>query len=94
MKKQGGGRVVNIVSEQWNFGSAGWSVYLAGKGAMVGISRVMSAELAPENITVNMIAPGWMVTEKVTADTDTSTYLPGVRWATGSAEEIGTPARF
>ena len=40
MQGQGGGRVVNIVTELWNMAPAGWSVYMAGKGAMVGVSRV------------------------------------------------------
>lgn len=95
MKKQGGGRIVNIVSEQWNFGAPGWSVYLAGKGAMVGISRVMAAELGPENITVNMVAPGWMRDEKVGADVDTSGYAAGIPLRRqGSAEEIGNACAF
>ncbi len=95
MRACGGGRIVNIVTEQWNFGAAGWSVYLAGKGAMVGLSRVMSAELGPENITVNMIAPGWMRTEKVTPDVDTTGYVSGVPLGRqGDAEEIGKVCAF
>jgi 3-oxoacyl-[acyl-carrier protein] reductase len=95
MSAQGGGRIVNIVSEQWNFAGAGWSVYLAGKGAMVGLSRVMAEELGPENITVNMIAPGWMRTEKVTDETDTAGYVPNVPLGKqGDAEEIGKVCAF
>ncbi len=95
MKQQGGGRIINIVSEQWNFGSASWSVYLAGKGAMVGISRSLAEELGPENITVNMVAPGWMKDEKVPADMDVSGYISTVPLRRqASAEEIGNACAF
>jgi len=49
MRQQGGGRIVNIVTELWNMAPADWSVYMAGKGAMVGISRSLACELGPEN---------------------------------------------
>lgn len=91
MQKNGGGRIVNIVTELWNMGSGGWSAYLAGKGAMVGISRSLANELGPENITVNMVAPGWMVTEKVDPTSPGSigfgNTLPLRKH--GSADEIG-----
>lgn len=61
---EGGGRVVNIVTEVWTMGPEGWSVYLAGKGAMVGVSRALARELGPRNVTVNMVAPGWMATDE------------------------------
>ena len=92
----GGGRVVNIVTEVWNQGSGGWSVYLAGKGTMVGVSRSLANELGPENITVNMVAPGWMVTEKVDTSSEGSIgfakSLPLRRH--GSADEIGKACAF
>ena len=96
MKTQGGGRIVNIVTELWNSAPGGWSVYLAGKGAMVGVSRSLAVELGPENITVNMVAPGWMVDEKV----DPSSPGPREYAASvplrrqGSAEEIGNACAF
>jgi 3-oxoacyl-[acyl-carrier protein] reductase len=95
-QEQGGGRVVNIVTELWNMGSADWSMYLAGKGAMVGMSRALAAELGPENITVNMVAPGWMADEKVdTAGAGSQGFarsLPLRRH--GSADEIGNACAF
>jgi 3-oxoacyl-[acyl-carrier protein] reductase len=96
MRDAGGGRVVNIVTELWNMAPAGWSVYMAGKGAMVGLSRSLAVELGPENITVNMVAPGWMVDEKVTPGSEASAnfakQLPLRRH--GSAEEIGKVCAF
>ena len=96
MAKQGGGRIVNIVTELWNMAPEGWSVYMAGKGAMVGISRSLACELGPENITVNMVAPGWMADEKVDVNSDGSKNfaktIPLRRH--GSADEIGNACVF
>ncbi len=96
MKAQGGGRIVNIVTELWNMGSGDWGMYLAGKGAMVGISRSLANELGPDNITVNMVAPGWMADEKVNTEDEGSRgfakTLPLRRH--GSADEIGNACAF
>lgn len=96
MKAQGGGRIVNIVTELWNSAPEGWSVYMAGKGAMVGVSRSLARELGPEQITVNMVAPGWMGDEKVDAASDGAkgyaTSIPLRRQ--GSADEIGNACVF
>lgn len=93
---QGGGRVVNVVTELWNMAPADWSVYVAGKGAMVGLSRALANELGPENITVNMVAPGWMADEKVDVTSAGSLgfakSLPLRRH--GSADEIGNACAF
>jgi 3-oxoacyl-[acyl-carrier protein] reductase len=96
MKEQGGGRVVNIVTELWNMAPAEWSVYMAGKGAMVGLSRSLACELGPENITVNMVAPGWMADEKVdTASEGSRNFAKSVPLRRhGSAEEIGNACAF
>lgn len=94
--RQGGGRVVNIVTELWNSAPADWSMYLAGKGAVVGMSRALSAELGPENITVNMVAPGWMADEKVDVSSDGSRgYAESTPLRRqGSADEIGNACAF
>lgn len=92
----GGGRIVNVVTELWNMAPAGWSVYLAGKGAMVGLSRALAEELGPQGVTVNMVAPGWMATEKVDPQSEGSIAfgqsLPLRRH--GSGEEIGHACTF
>jgi len=96
MNRQGGGRIVNIVTEIWNFAGPEWSVYMAGKGAMVGVSRSLAQELGPENITVNMVAPGWMVDEKIDPTSDgPSGYIQSVPLKRqGSALEIGNACVF
>jgi 3-oxoacyl-[acyl-carrier protein] reductase len=96
MRQQNGGRIVNIVTELWNLGNAEWSAYIAGKGAMVGLSRSLANELGPENITVNMVAPGWMADDKVDTSSEVSTgfgkSLPLGRH--GSAREVGNACVF
>lgn len=96
MLKQGGGRIINIVTELWNLAPSNWSVYMAGKGAMVGLSRSLACELGPDNITVNMVAPGWMADEKVDTTSEASKNfaksIPLQRH--GSADEIGNACVF
>jgi 3-oxoacyl-[acyl-carrier protein] reductase len=64
MKAQRWGRIINITSEVFNRGVAPFSAYVAAKGGQIGWSRSMANELAPWNITVNMIAPGWIPVER------------------------------
>ena len=96
MRDGGGGRIVNIVTELWNMAPANWSVYMAGKGAMVGLSRSLACELGPEGITVNMVAPGWMADEKVdTASEGSQKFAAGLPLRRhGSADEIGNACVF
>jgi 3-oxoacyl-[acyl-carrier protein] reductase len=96
MAAQGGGRIINIVTELWNMAPSNWSVYMAGKGAMVGISRSLACELGPDNITVNMVAPGWMVDEKVDVTSEGSVgFAKSLPLKThGSADEIGNACVF
>lgn len=57
------GRVVNISSATVFSGSAQWAHYVASKGGVIALSRVMAKELGSRNITVNCIAPGFTLTE-------------------------------
>ncbi len=96
MLQQGGGRIINIVTELWNLAPSNWSVYMAGKGAMVGLSRSLACELGPDNITVNMVAPGWMADEKVdTASEGSKNFAKSIPLQRhGSADEIGNACVF
>ncbi len=64
MKAAGTGRVVHIGSDLFERGDAGWSAYMAGKGAMLGLTRGWARELGPHGITVNLVAPGWIPVER------------------------------
>ena len=61
MKRAGGGRIVNIASISGLVGM-GHSAYCASKGGVIALSRELVSELAPHNITVNCIAPGFVET--------------------------------
>ena len=58
MKKGGWGRVVNISSISGVRASAGRIAYGTSKAAIIGLTRQLAIELAPDNITVNSVAPG------------------------------------
>jgi|TARA_R110002072_G_scaffold10342_4_gene48118 3-oxoacyl-[acyl-carrier protein] reductase len=57
MRKNGGGRIVNIASKSY-LGSARLGHYSASKGALVSLTGALSMELAADGILVNAIAPG------------------------------------
>ena len=63
MLKRHGGRVVNIASTFGFVGSPNLSVYCTCKGAVVNMTRAMALELAGDNIYVNAVAPGPIMTE-------------------------------
>lgn len=64
MRERKSGRLINITSEVFHRAVAPFSAYVAAKGAQIGWSRSMSQELAPDGITVNMVAPGWVPVER------------------------------
>ncbi|MCD8025307.1 MAG: SDR family oxidoreductase [Candidatus Gastranaerophilales bacterium] len=63
MKNKKFGRIVNISSISGLVGEAYASIYSASKSAFYGFSKSLALELAPFNITVNSISPGWVNTE-------------------------------
>jgi 3-oxoacyl-[acyl-carrier protein] reductase len=64
MKRKRWGRVINIGSEVFEKGVPEFSQYVAAKGAQLGLTRSWAMELAKFNITVNLVAPGWIPTER------------------------------
>jgi NAD(P)-dependent dehydrogenase (short-subunit alcohol dehydrogenase family) len=63
MRARGCGRIVNIVSATFWSGSPLWAHYVASKGAVIGLTRVMAKELGARGICVNAVAPGFTLTE-------------------------------
>jgi NAD(P)-dependent dehydrogenase (short-subunit alcohol dehydrogenase family) len=65
IKQAGGGAIVNLASVTAYSGSPLWMHYVASKGAVISMTRVMAKELGPYGIRVNALAPGLVPTEAV-----------------------------
>ena len=68
MQKNGYGKIVNIASGTVFKGTPMMLHYVSSKGAMVAFTRSLSRELGEHNISVNAIAPGLTMSEKVVGD--------------------------
>ncbi len=70
MRRLGGGRIV-IVTSEW--GVTGWpraTAYAASKAGLIGLTKTLGRELAPEGIIVNAVAPGVIDTPQLEVDAD------------------------
>jgi 3-oxoacyl-[acyl-carrier protein] reductase len=97
MMKARNGRIINISSVVALLGNAGQSNYAAAKAGIIGFSKSLARELASRNITVNVIAPGFIDTEMTAALPEAArnelrTRIPLGR--TGSVEEIAAAVQF
>ncbi len=63
MAKQRSGRIINISSISGVIGNAGQANYAASKAGLIGLTKTLARELASRNITVNAVAPGFIVTD-------------------------------
>ena len=67
MMRQKSGRVVNISSVVGLRGNAGQTNYSASKAGLIGLSKSLAKELATRNVTVNVVAPGFITTDMTDA---------------------------
>lgn len=63
MMKKRWGRIINITSVIGFLGNSGQVNYAAAKAGLVGFSKSMARELAARQVTVNCVAPGYIVTD-------------------------------
>ena len=68
------GRVINVASRTYFLANPGQMAYVAAKGAVMGMTRVMAREMGDDNITVNAVAPGMISTEGTRAHSDEEAF--------------------
>lgn len=94
IKAAGGGKVINISSMYAIFGGANDSAYATSKGGLVQFTKVCAIAWAKDDIQVNVILPGWFVTELTAsflaefpeAEAKINARTPARRW--GKPEDL------
>ena len=98
MVRRKAGKIINIASEYSLFGSAMAPSYSTAKGGLVQLTKSMAIELAPHNIQVNALAPGWIETDLTQPLKATPLYqqiltrTPAGRW--GAPDDCAGAAIF
>lgn len=64
MRAAGGGAIVNFSSISYMMGNGGYEAYTAAKAGITGLTRGLARDLGPDNIRVNALMPGWVLTQK------------------------------
>jgi 3-oxoacyl-[acyl-carrier protein] reductase len=97
MRERGFGRVIQIGSEVVELGNAKFANYVAAKAAQLGQTRSWARELGAAGVTVNLVAPGWIPTERAfeASEEDKRAYAQGVALGRmGVPEEVGRVVAF
>jgi 3-oxoacyl-[acyl-carrier protein] reductase len=97
LRRKQGGRIINISSVVGLVGQGGQSNYAASKAGVIGFTKSLAKELAPRQITVNAIAPGFFLTALTDVLADdlkekSLEYIPLGRW--GDLPEVGYLVSF
>lgn len=61
---ESGGSIINVSSVSYMMGNAGYPGYVAANAGINGLTRALARELGPQNIRVNSLMPGWVMTDK------------------------------
>jgi len=94
MPRKRGGRIINITSLSGVKGMPGQTNYSAAKAALIGATKALAQEVAPRNVTVNAVAPGFIDTD-MTQDLqqdELKKLIPAGRF--GKPEEVAALVTF
>ena len=94
-----GGKIIIVSSTAGQRGEAGHSHYAATKGAVISFVKSLAVELAPRDVQVNAVAPGWVDTDMATAALESGAVREEVIASIplgrmGSADDIAGPILF
>lgn len=64
MAAAGGGSIINFTSTSYMLNIGTMPAYTAAKAAIVGLTKGLAGRYGPDNIRVNAVAPGWVITER------------------------------
>ena len=97
MLKARAGRIVNITSVSGQAGNAGQANYSSAKAGLIGLTKATAREVASRGITVNAVAPGFVLTELT--ESLPENIQEGIRTATplgrfGNPDEIAAAVAF
>mgnify|MGYP003349546045 CR=1 FL=1 len=84
-----GGRIINISSVLGRFGVPGYTAYCASKHAVIGFTRALALELAPRQITVNALCPGWVETEMAVSGMKQGAAAGGITYEQFREDALG-----
>lgn len=91
------GRIINITSVSGIMGQSGQTNYSASKAGIIGFTKALAREVASRNITVNAVAPGFVLTD-LTKDlpaeltAQLNNFIPLGRW--GEAHDVANAVAF
>jgi 3-oxoacyl-[acyl-carrier protein] reductase len=97
MMRAKGGRIINISSVSGVAGNAGQANYAASKAGLIGLSKSVAKELAGKNITCNVVAPGFIVSDMTDVLSDqikenVKNFIPLKRF--GMPQEVAAVVSF
>lgn len=97
VRRKQGGRIINVSSVSGIVGQPGQTNYAASKAGIIGFSKSLAKELGSRNITVNVVAPGFVHTDLTAVMPEelvkqTVAFTPLGRW--GEAQEIAHAVVF